>query len=64
MSTNKERILRDIEYISGGITTFKAMYKQAGEKFDPYYAVFDEWQDTLCSMIDMIEEDYENAAYH
>ena len=64
MSTNKERILRDIEYINGGITTFKAMYKQAGEKFDPCYTVLDEWQDTLFSIIDMIEEDYENAAYH
>lgn len=64
MSTNKEKILRDIEYINGGITAFKAMFKQAGEKFDPYYATFDEWQDTLFSIIDMVEEDYENAAYN
>lgn len=63
MKNNREKILRDLEYVSGGITTFKALCKQGGEKFDPYHAVFDEWQDTLCSIIDMVEEDYENAAH-
>ena len=58
---NKERILRDIEYINGGITAFKALCKQGGDKFMPYYEMFDEWQDILYFMIDMIEEDCENA---
>lgn len=58
---NKERILRDIEYVNGGMTAFKALCKQSGDKFTPYYVVFDEWQDILCSIIDMIEEDYDNA---
>ena len=57
---NKERILRDIEYINGGMTAFKALCKQDGDKFSPY-KMFDEWQDILCSIIDMIEEDYNNA---
>lgn len=58
---NKERILRDIEYVNGGITAFKALCKQGGDKFTPYYEMFDEWQDILCSILDMIEEDYEDA---
>ena len=62
MTTNKERILRNIEYVSGGLTTFKALCKQGGERFDPYHAVFDEWQDILCNVIDMIEEDYHEDA--
>lgn len=64
MNTNKERILRDIEYVNGGMTAFKALCKQGGDKFAPYYEMFDEWQDILCSIIDMIEEGYENATYH
>lgn len=58
---NKERILRDIEYVNGGITAFRALFKQSGDKYTPSYKIFDEWQDILCSIIDMIEEDYKDA---
>ena len=62
MSTNKERILRDLEYLGGGIATLKAATNK--EKQTQYYELLDDWLDTLYSVIDMIEEDYENAAYH
>ena len=58
---NKERILRDIEYINGGITALKTLFNNEG-KHAPYYQLMDEWQDIICSVIDLIEEDYENAA--
>lgn len=58
---NKERILRDIEYVNGGITAIKALFESNKERNAPFYMVFDEWQDILCSIIDMIEEDYEDA---
>ena len=58
---NKGRILRDIEYINGGITAFKSLCDEENKSQARYYKVLDEWQDILCSIIDMIEEDYENA---
>ena len=56
---NKQRILRDIEYINGGITTLKMLCKtdEKSQVYAAYYQLFDEWQDILCSMIDDIEED-------
>lgn len=57
---NKERVLRDIEYVNGGITTLKTLCNNE-EKNAAYYALFNEWQDILCSIIDMIEEDCEDA---
>ena len=62
MSNNKERILRDIEYVNGGITAMKALFESNKERNAPFYTVFDEWQDIICSIIDMIEEDYDNAS--
>ena len=61
MSNNKERILRDLEYVSGGITTLRTL---SANKKDcaATYNLFEEWQDIICSIIDMIEEDYDNAS--
>lgn len=60
MSNHREAILRDLEYISGGITAVKTLCSNQ-EKNSNYYQLFDEWQDILCSIIDMIEGDYKNA---
>ena len=59
MNNNKERIMRDLEYISGGIAAFKSICQT--DRDDRFYHLIDEWQDTIYSIIDMIEEDYENA---
>lgn len=58
---NKERILRDIEYVNGGITAFKSLCDKENKGQARHYELLDEWQDILCSIIDMIEEDYKNA---
>ena len=56
---NKERIMRDLEYISGGITAFKAICQK--DKDDRFFRLIDDWQDIIYHIIDMIEEDYGNA---
>lgn len=63
MSTNRERILRDIEYISGGITALKTLCNNE-EKYASNYRLLDEWHDILYNIIDMIEEDYNDAKNH
>ena len=55
--SNKEKIIRDLEYISGGITAFKCVCQTGRD--DRFYRLIDEWQDTIYSIMDMIEEDYE-----
>lgn len=62
MKNNKERILRNLEYISGGITALKTLYKAANSPVSAsYYELCNNWQDILFETIDMIEEDNENA---
>lgn len=58
---NKEKILRDLEFVNGGITTLKAIFETNTEKHHPYYNLCDEWQDVICNVIDMIEEDYDKC---
>lgn len=58
---NKEKILRDLEYVNGGITTLKAIFETSTEKNHPYYNLCDEWQDVICHVINMIEEDYDEC---
>ena len=61
MATNKEQILRNLEYISGGITAFKAICAE-DERHPHTCEMIEDWQDTIYCTIDMIEEDYcENA---
>ena len=62
MKNNKERILRNLEYIEGGITALKTLCDAANSSVGAsYYKLFGEWQDILCGTADMIEEDNENA---
>lgn len=61
MTTNKEQILRNLEYLNGGITAFKKMC--AEDKNHPHTCeMIEDWQDTICCTIDMIEEDYHEDA--
>ena len=63
MKTNKEKILRDLEYINGGVTTLKTLSNTDSKSSAASYQLFDEWQDIICNIMDMIEEDYEDATY-
>lgn len=59
MNTNREKILRDIEYISGGINAFKSLCDKENKGQERHYKILDEWHDILFSIMDMIEEDYD-----
>lgn len=62
MKSNKERILRNLEYIEGGITALKTLCNVANNSNSAlYYKLFSEWQDILYDTIVMIEEDNKNA---
>ena len=62
MSTNKGRILRNLEYLSGGVATLKSITTK--EKNAQFYDLLDDWLDTIYSIIDLVEEDYKNATFH
>ena len=62
MKSNKERILRNLEYLEGGITALKTLCNATNSPVGAsYYDLFSDWQDILCETVDMIEEDNENA---
>ena len=59
---NKEQILRNLEYIGGGMTTFKTLCSNREKSCNvPYYNLMEEWMDTICDTIKLIEEDYEEC---
>lgn len=57
---DKARILRELEYLSGGINVVKTLFKN-DEKQQKYYFMFDTWNDIIFNIIDMVEKDDENA---
>lgn len=54
--SNKERIMRDLEYVCGGIAAMSGICLD--EKSKHWKRLFDEWNENLCEVIDLIEEDY------
>lgn len=59
---NKEQIMHDLEYISGGFSVIKALCKTKDTSINAaYYDLFDDWHDTLFEVMDLIEEEEENA---
>ena len=57
---NKERILRNLEYLGGGMTAFKTMCGNK-ENNAAYYDLMEEWLETIYDIIGLIEEDYEEC---
>ena len=55
--SNKEKILRNLEYLSGGTTAIKIICDE--NVTGKWHCLLDEWQDIIYNTIDMIEEDYE-----
>ena len=54
---HKNDVLRDLEYIMGGVVTLEKLTKEKPDS--GWYTVFTEWRNTLASIIDDIidEED-------
>ena len=60
--SNKEQILRNLEYLGGGMTTFKTLCGNRENKYNiPYCDLMEEWVDTIYDTIELIEEDYEEC---
>lgn len=57
---NKNDVLRDLEYLNGGIYALRIITKD-----EKYSAIFSEWQDIVINLIQVISkggyEDAENA---
>lgn len=61
MTTNREQILRNLEYINGGITAFKQLCLDS-KNHQGTIDMIEEWQDAICNTIDLVEEDYHEDA--
>ena len=61
MNSDKEQILRNLEYINGGITAFKQLCLDS-KNHQGTIDMIEDWQDTICNTIDMIEEVYNKDA--
>lgn len=54
---NKETILRNLEYVTGGLNTLKTLCNNE-EKNASYYELFDEWFTILNDIMESLGEDY------
>ena len=50
METVKENVLRDLEYLCGGIDSLRALIEN-----DDYRRLFSDWKEILVDVIDAIE---------
>lgn len=58
---DKVKILRDLEYVSGGIVTLKALCNREDKLQGKYYELFQDWNELLYNIIDQIAKENENA---
>lgn len=59
---NKVKILRDLEYISGGLVALKVLCNKEDKNQGRYYDLFEDWNDILYHVIDQIaKEDIKDA---
>jgi len=54
---NKEEIMRNLEYLAGGMFVFKIMCGNK-ENNAPYYNLMEEWSDIIFNTMELIGEDY------
>lgn len=57
---NKEQILRNLDYIAGGIFIVKKMCEN-DKDYKNWVEICDEWEDIIFDIIDLIKEDYEEC---
>ena len=58
---NRERVLRDLEYVGGGMTALREMCDKESKSQKRYYDLLDDWIDVLYNVIGAIEEDGKDA---
>ena len=56
---NKEQILRNLEYVGGGLNTLKMLMDNG--KNENYIELFEEWYNLIFDTVDLIKEDYEGC---
>lgn len=59
---NRERILRDLEYVGGGMTALREMCDKENKSQKRYYDLLDDWIDVLYNVISAIGEDEDYAS--
>lgn len=59
---DKLQIVRNLEYVAGGINTVKRMCTQEKDKY--FASILSEWEEWIFDALDMIMEDDEDATYH
>ena len=57
--TNKEQILRNLEYVGVGINTLKMLMDNG--KNQNYIELFEEWYNMIFNTMELIKEDYEEC---
>lgn len=58
---DKLQIVRNLEYVAGGINTVKRMCTQEKDKY--FASILSEWEEWIFDALDMIMEDDEDATY-
>lgn len=56
---NRIKILRDLEYLAGGLTTMRALYKDGNNT--KLFDLMEDWNDILINVIDQIAKENEDA---
>ena len=59
---DKVRILRDLEYLNGGIVVMKRLSDNNKEEYKPMKDMFDEWNDIIYNIIDQIAKENDKNA--
>lgn len=57
--SNKEKIIRNLEYICGGIAAIKCIFNTDDKRNAAIYQLLDDWEENLYETMELIEEDYE-----
>lgn len=58
---NRTKILRDLEYISGGLVTLKTLCNREDKNQGRYYDLIEDWNDILYNIIDQIAKENDDA---
>lgn len=56
---NRIKILRDLEYLAGGLTTMRVLYKDGNNT--KLFDLMEDWNDILINVIDQIAKENEDA---
>lgn len=57
---NRIKILRDLEYIAGGLVTLKTLCNREDKIQGRYYDLIEDWNDILYNVIDQLAKEEED----